>query len=399
MTAVCVGGAASGPKPGVAETIIYGAGALATIFEKSRNFWLLAAAPLLGVISYDAISLCAVDPPAVTALTDAEVNAVLGLQLGPTFLSGLAKIKDLALNAIWYDLCQCTTGAQPTPPAPLPAPANTTQAGATASCGSASSPLVTWTSTNDVQSLIGTVDNVGNLVAGVPLPTGFTSMEVHSVSTCPAIPAAVSYQVKYYNAAGVFVAPATNWTEVNGASSTRVSTPGAGVTQYIVLASRNTVANGTYTAQVGVNLSCGGAAANTPASPCCPPDPSIAGMLKQIWDQVNLIQRQAVPFAYLASTAHAGLTGHGNLEISGLVGVAVTVTVNPGNLGQADGTPNVYFDMGFLTFGSEDGYDQSVRLNRLSQVVFPARCSVFTDLGYTLHDGVTVTITELVREP
>ena len=113
---------------------------------------------------------------------------------------------------------------------------------------------------------------------------------------------------------------------------------------------------------------------------------------------VNLLQRQLAPFAYLTSTVHAGLTGTGNLEIQGLLGVSVNLTTIPANLGVIAGTPNEVFDAGFVTFGVDDGYDQTFRVDHPTRVFLPPRCSAFTDLGYTFPPGIVATITELVRE-
>lgn len=114
---------------------------------------------------------------------------------------------------------------------------------------------------------------------------------------------------------------------------------------------------------------------------------------------VTLIQRQSVPFAYVPSTAHAGLSGAGTLSISGLLGVKIAVTTLPGAIGRKSTTPEEIFDAGFITFGTPDGYPSSYRLEHHPQLILPARCSAFTQLAYDLHPGVVITITELLREP
>jgi hypothetical protein len=114
---------------------------------------------------------------------------------------------------------------------------------------------------------------------------------------------------------------------------------------------------------------------------------------------VTLIQRQIVPFAYVTGTSHAGLTGTGSFGISGLLGVKVALTSDPTSLGVRAGTPAELFDRGFVTLGTPDGYPSDYRLEHNPTIILPPRCSAFTTLGYTLHPGVTATITELVREP
>jgi len=63
------------------------------------------------------------------------------------------------------------------------------------------------------------------------------------------------------------------------------------------------------------------------------------------------------------------------------------------------GSPDEHFDLGFLTFGTPDGYPTSIRIDHNPQLALPARCGAYTDLAYTLHPGVVATITELRREP
>jgi len=147
-----------------------------------------------------------------------------------------------------------------------------------------------------------------------------------------------------------------------------------------------------------IELFCG-AAPGSAVQPCCPPDPFTQGMLDQILSLVTLIQRQAVPFAYVASTAHAGISGAGSFSIPALLGVKVGWTTTPSELGVEGTSPETVFDAGWITFGTTDGYPTSVRLEHSPQIIMPARCSAYTELAYDLHPGVVVTITELVREP
>ena len=154
-----------------------------------------------------------------------------------------------------------------------------------------------------------------------------------------------------------------------------------------------------HTVNFSVEFLCGTTTGDTPAAPCCPPDPAIAAMIQQIWEQVNLIQRQAVPFAYIPGTVHAGLSGNGTIGISGLLGAKVDVTTLPASYGRAASLPVEYFGLGFITFGTADGYPSSYKLEHDPQLMLPARCSAYTDLSYDLAPGVVATITELVREP
>ena len=101
----------------------------------------------------------------------------------------------------------------------------------------------------------------------------------------------------------------------------------------------------------------------------------------------------------MPSTAHTGLSGAGALSISGLLGVKINVSTLPAPIGREGTSPTEYFDMGWITFGTPDGYPQSYRLEREDQLILPARCSAFTELAYDLRPSVVITVTELVREP
>ena len=51
--------------------------------------------------------------------TAAEAKALLNLTFGPDFVTGSAKLPDLLTNLIWYENCECLSGAAAalTPPA------------------------------------------------------------------------------------------------------------------------------------------------------------------------------------------------------------------------------------------------------------------------------------------
>jgi len=113
---------------------------------------------------------------------------------------------------------------------------------------------------------------------------------------------------------------------------------------------------------------------------------------------VTLIQRQSVPFAYVPGAVHTAISGAGAIAVSGLIGALIDVTTLPASYGSRGTSPAEHFDLGFLAWGTTDGYPSSVRLEHDPQLSLPARCSAFTELAYDLSPGVVVTITELHRE-
>jgi hypothetical protein len=135
-----------------------------------------------------------------------------------------------------------------------------------------------------------------------------------------------------------------------------------------------------------------------PAPASCPPDPFLQIQLDQILQLVTLIQRQNVPFAYIAGPLHSGLTGTGVVAVSGILGVLANASV-PASTSLLPGTPDVRIPIGRLNLATADGYTDRVELVTDSQIFFPRAAGVYTSIGYTLEPGVTLALTELVREP
>lgn len=393
MTALCPGGGASSANTGAAAIVDYSSGLLAAIFAAYDLTWLIPIIPLVGLAPLTLSTFCATDPPTVPTFTSAETNAMIQLQFGSDFDSGISKMKDLALNAIWHDVCHCNTGvatplAPPTPPAGTPitqfpvAPTSTPCAaigpivhGFTGGNGTFNRGDLSWpggmapsygrlTVKNTVTAGVGwtmqTQPRWGSGTGQVDLPIQRTAPNTTSVGVYPFVSGPVS-------------------------TSFAVTTIGVGGT-------------GSADESLTWEVFCNGA---TPGqqSPCCPPDPATQSYLDHILSMVTLIQRQIVPFAYVPGTVHAGLSGAGVLSVNGLLGAKIVITTDPSSLGVEGTSPAELFGRGFITWGTPDGYPQSERLQRTSQISLPLRCSAFTDLAYDLHPGVVVTITELVREP
>jgi hypothetical protein len=139
--------------------------------------------------------------------------------------------------------------------------------------------------------------------------------------------------------------------------------------------------------------------ANPGAVTNCGLDPRIVPLLERIGQLVELIQRQAVPFAYVEGDVHSGLTGNGELDVQGLIGVLLELTTVPQYVGLEDGTPDVVFDAGWLNWGNADGYSAREQIRSVDFLSLPAVAGQYTKLAYSLTPGVVATITELVREP
>lgn len=305
-------------------------------------------------------------------------------------------MEDVTRAFLWYRLCECTSGATPSAPAAPSAPANLPAVNPT---GVVNLPLATpCASTNwNVSNTCG-----GNNWTGIrPVDLGGRNVTSARLTLLNTIFSGVGYSGQIQAV----------WTDSTGATLRTDSKPfAAGVTTVLItgaapigavkLDGRLAGAGGTGCSNIDytTEIFCNGDVPGGTQTPCCPPDPVLTARVNQILDLVTLIQRQSVPFGYVAGATHAGLTGAGALSVSGLLGCKVDMTTIPASYGQSVGTPVEHFDLGFVTFGSPDGYPSSMRLEHQPTLFLPARCGAYTNLAYTLAPGVVATITELHRE-
>lgn len=394
MTALCPGGGASHPKTGAAAVVDYSAGLLAAIFAAYDLAWLIPILPLVGLAPLTLTTFCTSDPPAVPTFTSAETNAMLQLQFGADFDSGLGKVKDLILNAIWHDACECVSGTA-TPLAPPTPPAGT--------------PITQFP--------------IGQL--GVPcltkhtLPVGINSTASFARGGLDTYGRNVTYiNVTITNA--VVIAPGatgrvtiTNQNQrvsptTSDGFSARTVTPGSSVTfqafpnrDFPTLQINVDGVSGTGTSDIDcfIDVYCDGALPGVPAQACCPPDPATQSYLDNILQLVTLIQRQIVPFAHVLGTVHAGLTGQGTIGVSGLLGVKLNLTTIPAHFGVEVGSPDYHFDLGWLSVLTPDGLIDERRISAQLTSWLPRLMSDATVVGYSLNPGVVGTLTEIAREP
>lgn len=125
---------------------------------------------------------------------------------------------------------------------------------------------------------------------------------------------------------------------------------------------------------------------------------TMLAQLAYVRTDVQLIQRQAVPFSYLVSTSHAGLSGNGQIAVQGLIGVSIDFTTIPGHLGLSSGNPDAHLFLGWLNLGTAHGWQRAHHLVDQPTLRLPIGGEISL-IGYSLEAGVVATITELVREP
>ena len=471
MTAIC-GGGSSGPNPGLDAVLTFSSGRIIQLLVKAGLSEFSVVLPFIGTIPAVLSGFCSSDPPSMTALTSDEADAVLGLQIGADFFSGLGKLKDIILNLIWLDVCQCTSGTltPPTPPAtpstgPVfvpPQPDLTPVLGPwypmqIADCkiltlggGSPARPALWYTWGFDDSAWTTPVPPTGFLLHGSPpffwpdwsQVTGYqfganapvnTSLPGLADVLAPADPMPHNYEQflirwKVYigdvtPGAGVMRVGSIQETDggwssgaiwVNGAQSIA---PGSALNAQTAMGRiipnawnmfgldvnpSNTGSANTWGSHGGVYLGLDWSVTQAPLhqTACCPPDVTTQAYLDSIMQMVTLIQRQAVPFAYVYGDNHVALTGDGEIApVSGLLGVSIDVTTIPSTVGSAIGTPQHLFDVGYVTLGTSDGWLRSRRIDAdgTLEIATPG-VGAITRVGYTLAPGVEIDLRELIRE-
>lgn len=354
----------------------------------------------------DVAAFCAVDPPSFTVPSALEIaNFLTG---GP--LNDYLTVNDFVDNIVkyylWYRLCECTSG---TTPSPATGPSEPTGAPVinppTLVTGPLVSPCATWTVSGG--GAAGGADFRPYL--NEPLPPGATSVRI-SQTQHPDSSASNSTNETAFSTSPLSPVSYVQRNTAGSLNTRRGGTPPDVMFKQTVATWPSTdkqfILNDGTSATGGVPADtvtfvlewfCG----TTPGQGCanCPPDPQLIALLTSMANAITLIQRQAAPFGYIYGTNHAGLSGTGAISVSDLIGVAVDVTTLPSSYGQSAGTPVELFDLGFVTLGTSDGYEQSRRIDHDGTLFLPPAAGVYTTIGYTLHPGVVVSIRELVREP
>lgn len=342
-------------------------------------------------------AFCSADPPTYSFPTATQLfNFVTGgpltdVQIVEQFL------EDLTRSYLWFKLCQCTSGATPAPVTPPAPPANLP---AVNPQPYVSLPLPT-PCLSRISPVPQLVDSTHSEVVASLLFNGLrpTSLRITVTKTVVTAPGATSSHT-------------STQIRLNPSSSTvrsDVITAGPSGTFTLVVdidptaefyQIDNSYVSGAGGSNTVINLEffCGGNAPNSPNLACCPPDPIMLGTLAQILQTVTLIQRQNVPFAYLVGATHS-VSGNGQFAVTGLLGLAVSLTSTPPNVGAEAGDPVELFGAGWLNVGTADGWVHLERITTSPFLYLPNDMGSMTLVGYSLPPGETATISELVREP
>jgi hypothetical protein len=409
----------SQPLPGIPAALVIDQAYVQSILPPAIS-WLFPYLPFASSLYIgDVATFCAADPPAIPSTpTAAQIAAFILGQPFSDYLLVDSWIRAAIQTYIWYKICGCTVVATPAPPTAPSAPAN---------LPAINPPTVVTPAPGG--ACFSVTSTVMSLHAAGVSGTGITPppFPPYVAGTGPFLiaPANVSYvdAVVTVTAAGAthdtYGGTIQFASSVNGPllGTVGLLTSGfaAGTTRYNIQPSHTSAFTGSFwnlepmfdetnarvgtdLIQVTIEMYCGNNRPGAPAAACCPPDPQLMGLIHQLIDGVTLIQRQAVPFGYIPGTVHSGLTGSGVLSVSDLIGAKVDCTTIPASLGIAGTSPAEHFNLGYITWGTADGYPQSVRIEHQPLLSLPSRAGAFTDLAYDLHPGVVATITELKRE-
>jgi hypothetical protein len=395
MTVLCgVGG--SEPKPGSANDVLLTTAILEAILSEAGLGLLAPFVGYLGsAIQLSLPTFCALDPPADPGLSGADILALITLGPGPLTAGPAARFVQLIQRYAWFDYCQCSAISTPSPPSPptitdVPAinpagpPIPAVPPCFTADFGTADLGFpnkffdFTWNGANPTQYVV-TIE-----VTDIGVDSGAQ----HWITLQETIDA--PFGENSFNTQIGMLDVDTDarfiWPHLAG-----------GLDAHFDL----TTATGTgdlESVRVHVDVYCNGNQPGQSNTPCCPPDPILTAKLDNILALVTLLQRQTAPFAYVVGTAHTALSGSGSISVQGLLGIHTTIDT-PDSMALYAGVPDVHLRPGRVNFGTADGYQDRHELVIGDQLIFPSVPGVWTTIGYTLADGVTLSIEELAREP
>jgi len=374
------------------------ASAVGALLNNIPTVWAVPLAGYLGAVTYETATFCNSDPPGIPTITALDVAQMLLVGQPLLQAPALAKLAQLVEHFVWCQICQCDNGTIPNcgtgPAAPTGMPSiNPPQVGGGYASGQACGEFDLDTSFSC---------SSGSTSQGpFGLPSGATYYSIDQSNVTTATSGGGGVTVSFQNSSGsnvlvtgTFIGSTINTPHVEG------SIPSTAVRYFVDYGISGTLLPCPMPFTSQVKIFCGTTPGGTGgiAPIPCPPDPIIQAMLDNILGLVTLIQRQSVPFAYIASTAHAGLSGEGHLSVQGLIGCKILLTTLPSNVGIENGDPLSYWEAGWIRWGNADGYSEKIPISASPQVSLPAEAGQYTRIGYTLSSGVVATITELVRE-
>jgi hypothetical protein len=364
------------------------------------TLWAVPLAGFIGAVTYELSTFCASDPPSVPSFTAQDVIDILNPYNPITYGPAQDKFQQLVGAYAWYQVCKCDTVSTPAPPSPPSAPSGMPSINPPAvapsyptgqACASYDFGSVHFTGT-----VTGPFHNfpIGQVTYGV--------LDIVERSRATASPDDIAFNLDWLNSSGTRIGGTGVGLNTTADTLHAEQAVPSGTTAYRLYYSDTVGLSGPIDVHTVATFYCGGSTpgsgSGSPPAPC-PTDPFVQAMLEQILALVTIIQRQAAPFAYVASTSHTGLTGRGSISVQGLIGAKIEVTAHGTNTGDALGDPDVLWDAGWVNWGSADGVSSRQFITNAEMLTLPSLAGQYTEIHYSLEPGVTITITELEREP
>ncbi len=384
--AICPGG--SQPKAGVPVWLVLVGTALELLITR-RFPWLGPFLAFLSPFAVDTTQFCASEPPEMPEWTAGDLAGIL---LG----TSSAKLSQTVNHVAWYEFCECSAIATPAPPVVNP-PANVPEL-----------PIST-TGTCDVVHVDrffgpgegSDQDFIASFGARRPLPPGATHIRttIREIDQGDDPTAGVAVTIALYDAAGAVANPSAGagYGASVGVHPPVTATGAINANAVDWYATCNCPGGNCIGKEITVDVEVFCGDPDRLDARCCPPDPTLAANVAVLLEMVTLIQRQAAPFAYVPAGEVAGLTGHSELAVEGLLAVSVLLTTFPDHYGIAEGEPDALFDAGWIAVGTADGW-QEHRPIRHSPFMVRLTGDV-TRVGLSLSPGVVATLRKHQREP
>jgi hypothetical protein len=398
VTAIC-GGGTSSAQAGFGEAIYVTPAAIGAFLNNIPTAWAVPLAAYIGAMTFRLSTFCTTDPPAVPTITAADIVALLNPYNPIPYGDAQQKLQDLVGAFMWYQLCKCDSVSTPAAPTPPAAPTNIPTINPVLVGPSYPTSIPCYEADNShhfTGSLTGTDFSIP--MTGVTRIIGditYQSRTHETIGTPTLYAIARDASNTALASCSMFMSSSTDRLHQD------VSVP-SGTTHVTFEWESSGGISSALDLSAHWQFFCGGAGPGVGVGPVpqpCPADPYTLGLLDQILALATIIQRQQVPFSYVLGTAHSGLSGAGHLSVSGLLGAKVVLDSTGSSVGFYSGDPAEIYSAGWITWGNADGSSKREFITHSPFVSLPALAGQYTRLGYTLGDGVSATITELVREP
>jgi hypothetical protein len=403
---ICTSGI-SQPKASSPASLSIDSGFMASLLPSPLNTWLvpfLSQLPPLQVAS--TATFCSIDPSALPVLDATVLEDLLFPELA-AFITASGIVLQVVQYYLWFSLCECSAGTQPTPsagqsePSGIPAinPTTIVSPNQSTPCFSFDTGVVGPNSGGASSFAYPVGFTSGHNGATVPQGASYVTLSA-SIQTAGGTHTNQGVSMQFYGALPTSGAADSLSLTLTAVSPTQSVSLALGTTDRFFVVSWAGGTGNTDQIDISFVFYCNGQLPGGTTSPCCAPDPTQTGLLNQILSLVTLIQRQDAPFAYVPGADHAGLTGDGVLTIADLIGVKVDITSTlPPGISEESGYTVVLYDVGWIQWGTADGFGPRQFIDCDPFMSLPALGGLYTQLAYSLHPGITVTITELDKEP